>query len=76
MDNPLTIWSRLLLRLALVLLAVGLLPVLAAGTFWSGLDPLVPVLLSLTVAPLGGLALLAAAILFLAKLLRRRPGSS
>jgi hypothetical protein len=76
MDEPLLVWSKLLLRLALLLLAIGLFPVLLVGTILSGFDPLVPVLLSLTVAPLGALFLLAAVILFLAARLRRRRGSS
>lgn len=73
MDEPLRIWGKLLLRLGLVLLAVGLIPVLAIGTILPQFDPLIPVLLSLTAAPLGALALLAAFILFLAALVRRRP---
>ena len=72
MDEPLTLWARLMLRLALVLLVVGLLPLLAVGTLFSGLSPIVPVLLSLTVAPLGVFSLLVAAILFLAAWVRRR----
>ena len=75
-EDPLWIWTMLLLRLGLVLLAVGILPVIAAGTFLPELDPVVPVLLSLLVAPLGGLALLAAAILFLARTLKQRQGPS
>ena len=76
MDRPLTVWSKLLLRLALLLLALGLLPVVLVGTVFPEVDPLVPVLLSLTVAPLGALLLVAAVILFLAALLRQRRGSS
>ncbi|MBI4922078.1 MAG: hypothetical protein HY834_10035 [Devosia nanyangense] len=73
MDEPLRIWGKLLLRLGLVLLALGLVPVLAVGTILPEVDPLIPVLLSLTVAPLGALALVAALILFLAALARRPP---
>jgi hypothetical protein len=76
MDRPLLMWAKLLLRLAIVLLLVGLVPLLAISTIFSGINPLVPVMLSLTVAPLGALSLLIAIILFLAALLRRRPGSS
>jgi len=60
------------LRLGLVLLAVGLLPLLAISTLFTGISPVIPVMLSLSVAPLGVLAVIAAAILFLAALLRRR----
>jgi hypothetical protein len=76
MNEPLKIWAKLLLRLAIVLLGVGLIPVLAAGTIFTGVSPLIPVLLSVLVAPLGVLCLLASVILFLAAVLRRRPGSS
>jgi hypothetical protein len=75
-DEPLLIWAKLLLRLALLLLALGLVPLLLVGTILSGFDPLIPVMLSLTLAPLGAIALVAAVILFLAARLRRRPGSS
>jgi hypothetical protein len=74
MSQPLTFWAKLLFRLAFVLLAIGLLPLLA--TELLALDPVLPVLLSLTVAPLGGLALLVAVILFLAALGRRWRGPS
>jgi hypothetical protein len=73
MDEPLRIWGKLLLRLGLVLLALGLVPVLAIGTILPEVDPVLPVLLSLTVAPLGALSLVAALILFLAALVRRPP---
>ena len=76
MDEPLLIWAKLLLRLAIVLLLVGVVPLLAVSTIFTGFSPLIPVMLSLTVAPLGALSLFVAIILFLAALLRRRPGSS
>ena len=72
MNEPLTLWAKLFLRLGLVLLAVGLLPLLAISTLFTGVSPVIPVMLSLSVAPLGVLAVIAAAILFLAALLRRR----
>ena len=72
MNEPLTLWAKLFLRLGLVLLAVGLLPLLAISTLFTGISPVIPVMLSLSVAPLGVLAVIAAAILFLAALLRRR----
>ncbi|MEO8759113.1 MAG: hypothetical protein ABI398_15335 [Devosia sp.] len=73
MNEPLLLWARLCLRLGLVLLAVGLLPLLAVATIFTGFDPLIPVLLSVSVAPIGALCALAALILFLAALVRRRP---
>jgi len=76
MNEPLQIWAKLFLRLAIVLLAVGLIPVLAVGTIFSGVSPLIPVMLSFLVAPLGALSLLVSLILFLAAVLRRRRGSS
>jgi hypothetical protein len=76
MNEPLQIWARLFLRLAIVLLAVGLLPLLAVGTLFPDVSPLIPVMLSLLVAPLGALCLLVSVILFLAAALRRPRGSS
>jgi polyferredoxin len=76
MDEPLTIWSRMLLRLAVLLLALGLVPLLVVGTVLPQFDPLIPVMLSLTLAPLGAVLLVVAVILFLAALVRRRRGSS
>jgi hypothetical protein len=74
MNEPLLIWAKLTLRLALVLLAVGLLPIIAIGTVLPAVSPIIPVMLSVTVAPLGAFCLLAALILFLAAWVRRRPG--
>jgi polyferredoxin len=76
MNEPLQIWAKLFLRLAIVLLAVGLIPVLAVATIFTGVSPLIPVMLSFLVAPLGALSLLVSLILFLAAVLRRRRGSS
>ena len=76
MNEPLQIWAKLFLRLAIVLLAVGLIPVLAVGTIFTGVSPLIPVMLSFLVAPLGALSLLVSLILFLAAVLRRPRGSS
>jgi polyferredoxin len=72
MDQPLTFWAKAMARLGFVLLAIGLLPLLAIGTLFTGVSPVIPVMLSLSVAPLGVLAVLASAILFLAALVRRR----
>jgi polyferredoxin len=76
MNEPLKVWAKLFLRLAIVLLAVGLIPVLAVGTIFTEVSPLVPVMLSFLVAPLGALSLLVSLILFLAAALRRPRGSS
>jgi hypothetical protein len=48
-----------------------LAPVLITGLLFPGADPLVPVLLSLSVAPLGALTLLAGAIMWVAGRLQR-----
>ena len=74
MNEPLWIWAKLFLRLALVLLGVGLIPVLLVQYIFTSVDRLILVMLSLTVTPLGLLSLLASLILFLAAWLRRRPG--
>jgi hypothetical protein len=71
MDRPLFAWAMLVLRLALVLLALGLLPALLVGTLWPDIDALIPALLLFSVAPLGAVALCVALILFLAARLRR-----
>jgi hypothetical protein len=74
MDRPLTVWARLTLRLGLVLLAIGVLPALAVRYVFTGVDALIPALLLFSVAPLGGLVLAIALILFLVVLVRPRPG--
>jgi polyferredoxin len=74
MDRPLTIWAKILLRLGLVLLAVGVVPALLVQFVFTGFDPLVAVLLLFSVAPLGAIVLLIAVTLFLAALARRKPG--
>ena len=73
MNEPLLVWAKLLLRLALVLLAIGLMPALAVQFVFPGIDALVPVLLLVSVAPLGAVCLVISAILFLAALVRRPP---
>lgn len=76
MNEPLRIWAKLFLRLGLVLLAVGLAPLLLTATVLTSWDQLVPIILSLSVAPLGAICFTVGLILFLAALLRRRTGSS
>ncbi|MEO6012193.1 MAG: hypothetical protein ABIQ30_01225 [Devosia sp.] len=73
MDERLTIWAKMLLRLALVLLAMGLLPALAIKTIWPDIDALIPAMLLFSAAPLGAFILLISVILFLAALVRRKP---
>ena len=75
MDTPLTVWTKLLLRLGLVLLALGTLPALAVQYVFTGFDALIPALLLFSVAPLGAFVLIVALILFLASLARRKPGA-
>jgi hypothetical protein len=66
-----TVWSYVFLKLGLLLLVLGAAPVLITGLLFPGADPLVPVLLSLSVAPLGALTLLAGAIMWVAGRLQR-----
>jgi polyferredoxin len=74
MDRPLKLWAMMLLRLGLVLLAVGVVPALLVQYVFTGFDALVPAMLLFSAAPLGALVLLVALILFLAGLVRRKPG--
>ena len=74
MQRPLTLWAKALLRLGLVLLAIGVLPALLVQCVFSGFDALIPAMLLVSVAPIGGLSLAIAVILFLVALVRRRPG--
>ena len=74
MERPLTIWAKALLRLSLVLLAVGILPALLVQYVFTDFDALIPAMLLVSVAPIGGLSLAIAIILFLVALVRRRPG--
>jgi len=66
------LWAKAFLRLGLVLLAIGVLPAVAFAIFFPQADPLVPALLSLTIAPLGAFVLVVAFILYLAAVFRRR----
>lgn len=76
MDRPLIVWAKMLLRLGLVLLAIGALPALLVQYVFTGFDALIPALLLFGVAPLGALALAVAIILFLVGWARRSPGPS
>lgn len=73
MDRPLTIWAKLLLRLGLVLLALGVVPALLVRYVFVGFDALIPAMLLFSAAPLGGLITAGALILFLVALARRKP---
>jgi hypothetical protein len=73
MDRPLIVWAKMLLRLGLVLFALGTVPALLVQYVFTGFDALIPAMLLFTVAPLGALGLLAALILFLAALVPRTP---
>ena len=72
MDRPLTLWAKLLLRLGLVLAAIGVVPALLVKYVFD-FDALIPAMLLLTVAPLGALITVIALILFLVALARRKP---
>ncbi|MFD1943193.1 hypothetical protein [Paradevosia shaoguanensis] len=66
------IWASAFLWLGIVLLAIGVVPALAFAFFLPQADPLVPALLSLTVAPLGAVMLLIGIILYLVVAFQRR----
>ncbi len=74
MDRSLTIWVRALFRLGLVLLAIGAIPALLVKYVFTDVDALVPAMLLISVAPFGVLCVAVSIILFLAALVRRRPG--
>ena len=74
MDRPLTVWAKVLLRLGLVLVAVGTIPALLVQYVFTGIDALIPAMLLFSAAPLGAIVLVIALILFLAALVRRKPG--
>jgi len=59
------------LRLALLLLAIGVLPALAVQYVLTDIDATLPALLLFSVAPLGVIILIVAVILFLAAWVRR-----
>jgi hypothetical protein len=75
MDRPLTVWAKMLLRLGLVLIAVGAIPALLVQYVFTGFDALIPAMLLFSAAPLGAIILVIALILFLAALVRRKPGA-
>jgi len=56
-----------LIGLGMLLLALGLLPLFAVMVLLTDIDPLIPFLLSLSVAPVGGLSLLVGMMLWLAE---------
>ena len=57
-------WGIAFIQLGALLLAIGLVPLGIMGTLFPGVSALVPVLLSLSVAPLGGLCLLAGLVMW------------
>ena len=75
MERPLIIWTKALLRLGLVLLLIGVGPALLVRYVLTDVDALIPAMLLVSVAPFGALSLVAALILFLAALVRRKPGA-
>lgn len=66
-----TVWSYVFLKLGLLLLVLGAAPAIFMATFFPGSDPLIPGLLSLSVAPLGVFGILVGAIMWLAGRIRR-----
>lgn len=57
-------WGIAFLQLGALLLAIGLLPALFMGVFMPTTAALVPALLSLTVAPLGAVCLIAGLVMW------------
>lgn len=64
-------WGLAFMQLGLLLLAIGLLPAVAMGIFAPSANALLPALLSLSVAPLGGVCFLVGAIMWAVALVRR-----
>ena len=57
-------WGIAFIQLGALLLAIGSVPFGIMATLFPGVSALVPVLLSLSVAPLGGLCLLAGLVMW------------
>jgi polyferredoxin len=76
MNAPAFFWAKIWLRLGAVLLLVGIAPLLVQQYVLPDISPIVPVLLSVMVAPLGALCLVVGVILFLVAWARRPRGSS
>lgn len=64
-------WGIAFLQLGALLAAIGLGPLIVMGLLFPNASPLVPVLLSLTVAPLGGLSLVIGLSMWLIGLARQ-----
>lgn len=67
-------WGTAFLQLGALLAAIGLLPALVMALFFPHGPSAVPVLLSLSVAPLGLVCLATGGLMWLVALLRRRGG--
>ncbi len=65
-------WSYAFLQLGGLLVAIGLLPAIVMMAVAPGSDAMLPVLLSLTVAPLGVVCFLVGAAMWMVALVRRR----
>lgn len=57
-------WGVAFLRLGALLLAIGLVPALFVAVFMPATPPLIPALLSLSVAPLGAVCLIAGLLMW------------
>lgn len=64
-------WGMAFLQLGALLLAIGLLPALFMAIFMPATPALVPVLLSLSVAPLGAVCFIAGLLMWAVGLARR-----
>lgn len=65
------LWARGMVGIGLLLLGLGILPMLGVLLLFPNADPLIPFMLSVSVAPLGALFLATGLILALLALLRR-----
>ncbi|SDG49681.1 hypothetical protein SAMN04487974_103210 [Pelagibacterium luteolum] len=60
----LTRWGTAFLQLGALLLAIGILPVVVMETLFPGASMTVPILLSLSAAPLGGVCLVTGLVIW------------
>jgi hypothetical protein len=70
-NAPAYFWAKIWLRLGAVLIAVGIGPILIQQYVLPDINPVVPTLLTVMVAPLGALCLGVGIILFLVAWARR-----
>ena len=76
MNAPAFFWAKIWLRLGAVLLVVGIGPLLVQQFVLTDINPIIPTLLTVSVAPLGAICLTVGIILVLVAWVRRRRESS